>query len=185
MMALDSARFVVRRCSGCLVFLLIAAAMSWGSPGFADESSDAFDLNSVPFHFIQTGDLDNFRGGTLTWEPDPNVVNGVNFTLKVAFTRSDFKGGSGDDGFPCPGDIIFNTTGTQLFYSDGRRFDLHSPPLFFLVTSIDKASDILEAVALEPGSTTKTTIFHKYVGAPAFGISPCSRGCDPDAHVGP
>jgi len=84
MMPLDSFRLVVRRCSGCLVLLLIAAAMSWVTPGYTDESSDApFDLNSVPFHFIQTGDLDDFRGGTLAWEPDPSVINGVIFTLKV------------------------------------------------------------------------------------------------------
>src|SRR2546426_4014110 len=164
MMALDSARFVVRRCSGCLVLLLIAAAMSWVSPGYADESSDVpFDLNSVPFHFIQTGDLDNFRGGTLTWEPDPNVINGVIFTVKVTWTRSDFKGGSDTDGFPCPGDIVFNSTGTQLFYADGPGRSKHSPPLFFLVTSIDKASDIMESVALRPGSTTETTILYKFV----------------------
>src|SRR2546422_172057 len=183
MMALDSARFVVRRCSGCLVLLLIAAAMSWVSPGHADESSDVpFDLNSVPFHFIQTGDLDNFRGGTLTWEPDPNVINGVNFTLKVFWTRSDFKGGSDTDGFPCPGDIIFNNTATVLWFADGLRFDQHTPPLFFLVTSIDKASKVMETVALRPGSTTETTIPHKYTR--------CDRGCNPDiigrqAHVGP
>jgi len=188
MMPLDSSRLVVRRCSGCLVLLLIAAAMSWVTPGYTDESSDApFDLNSVPFHFTQTGDLDDFRGGTLTWEPDPNVINGVIFTLKVTWTRSDFKGGSDTDGFPCPGDIVFNSTGTQLFFADGPARSNHSPPLFFLVTSIDKASDLMESVALRPGSATQTTIPYKFVGTGA--TSPCNNGCrsalSQRVHIGP
>src|SRR2546426_103735 len=175
MMALDLARLLVRRCSGCLVLLLIAAAMSWVSPGRADESvvwtpssTDEspfapFDLNSLPFPFIITSDQDNFRGGTMTWEPTGNGTE-VAFTVKVCFTLSDFLGGSNKDRYPCPGDIIFDTNFCQLFFADDRRFDRHTRPLFFLVTRIDKGSDVLDAVALRPQpfpfipDPTKTTI---------------------------
>ena len=51
MMALDSTQFVVRRCSALLLLMMVAAALSWAAPGYADQSSDApFDLNGVPFH---------------------------------------------------------------------------------------------------------------------------------------
>src|SRR5207249_3186056 len=134
MMALDSARFVVRRFSGCLVLLFIAAAACWVSPcfasesdvpfGYADKSVVPFDL-SVPPHFILASDQDNFRGGTLTWEPNPNAVNAVNLTLKVCWTRSDFPGGSDTDGFPCPGDIITNDLRSEEHTSELQsRFDL-------------------------------------------------------------
>ena len=189
MMALGSSRFVVRHCSACLVLLVIAAASSWVSPGHADVSKYRYkeptsyipkgtdapislpppDLSSLPFHVILSGDIDqdNFRGGTVTWEPDPIVVNQVNFQIKACWTRSDFKGGSDMDGLPCPGDIVYPTPFTNadaFFFRDGPRFTNHTPPLFFVVTAIDKASDVMETIALCPTTRTGGTI----------------RGSDPD-----
>src|SRR3989442_10711323 len=128
MMALDLARLLVRRCSGCLVLLLIAAAMSWVSPGRADESvvwtpssTDEspfapFDLNSLPFPFIITSDQDNFRGGTMTWEPTGNGTE-VAFTVKVCFTLSDFLVGAYKDRNPLPGGLNFDTKFFPHFFS--------------------------------------------------------------------
>src|SRR2546427_2378050 len=169
MMALDSTQFVVRRCSAFLLLMMMPAAMSWVAPAYADAPDGTTTVESVPFHYIPNADLDDFRGGTLTWEPDAVITRGANFTLKACWTRSDFPGGSDPDGFPAVGDIIFNTTGTRLFFGDGSRFDQHTAALFFKVTGVDKASDVIETVALRPGSSTDTTIPHIYTN--------CNRGC--------
>lgn len=102
----------------------------------------------------------HFRYGHLTWRPAGG--NTASFTMIDAFRRNGY-------GSPMVGDIITETIGgTTLFFGDGTN----TGTLRYKVLSIDIANNWLVAVALEPGSNTKTTIDHTYSGPTAPGGGP-------------
>lgn len=107
----------------------------------------------------------HFRYGHLTWQPAG--VNTARFSLTDAFRRDGFLGTSGD-GYAAVGDIITESIGaTELSFGDG----VLTPVLQFKVTAIDPANNWLLAIALEPGSTTKTSVDHTY-SSPTNGGAP-------------
>ncbi len=109
----------------------------------------------------------HFRYGHLTWQPIAGT-NNVRFTLVNAFRRAapEYPGTYGD-GYAAVGDIISEDIGgTLFFYGDGNQ----STVLQYKVISIDVANNWLLAQALEPGSTTKTTIDHHYATADNGGV---------------
>jgi hypothetical protein len=93
-----------------------------------------------------------YRYAHLTWEPGV-ATNAVEFTLIEGFKRTAFPGP------PNVGDIINDPDGVQLRFGDATAF---SPALRFKVIAIDPANDWLMARALQPGSSTKTTVSHTY-----------------------
>ncbi len=101
----------------------------------------------------------HFRYGHLTWQPIAGA-NNVRFTLVNAFRRADndYPGTYGD-GYVAVGDIITETIGLTGFdFGDGNQ----TGTLQYKVISVDVANDWFLAQALDPGSTTKTTIDHHY-----------------------
>ncbi len=98
----------------------------------------------------------HFRYGHLTWQKLSG--NTVQFKLVNAFRRNGYVGTAGD-GFPAVGDVIEEHIGTTtLDFGDGDN----TPVLEYKVISIDVSNNWLLGQALEPGSTTKTTIDHTY-----------------------
>lgn len=113
----------------------------------------------------------HFRYGHLTWVPAG--TNTVNFTLVGAFRYNGYRG-SGAGGRVVVGDIITETIGaTRLIFGDGSQ----TSTLRFKVTAIFPSENWLIGNALEPGSSTKQTITHRYRSAGPWtaGIRSCCR----------
>ena len=107
----------------------------------------------------ETAQATHFRYGHLTWQP--LTGNSVRFTLTDAFRRTGYAG-THPDGSVAVGDIFQEDIGaTGLNFGDGGFTGV----LDFKVISIDPANNWCLALALEPGSTTKTTIDHTYASA--------------------
>lgn len=98
----------------------------------------------------------HWRFGQLTWRPNPGVSSTTaEFTLTSAFRWNAF-------GNPAIGAIISENVGaTGLDFGDGTSTGI----LRFQVISIDPANNWFIGIALQPGSTTKTTIDHTYPNA--------------------
>ncbi len=108
----------------------------------------------------QSAYASHFRYGHVSWKPGAGT-NEIEFTLDGAFRRDGYLGSAGD-GRPAVGDIITETVGaTGLNFGDG----MSTGTLQFKVTSIDPANNWLFARALQPGSSSKTTISHTYAAA--------------------
>ncbi len=105
----------------------------------------------------------HFRYGHLTWQRISPTGNNVRLTLVNAFRRQAVQyPGTAPDGFVAVGDIINEDVGsTVMFFGDGNTTSV----LQYKVISIDVANDWFLAQALEPGSSTKTTIDHTYASA--------------------
>ena len=108
------------------------------------------------FGFSMQTHASHFRYGHLTWKPNTSVSpTTAEFTLVAAYRWN-------SAGSPAVGDIITETLGeTKLFFGDGNS----TPILAFLVISIDPSNNWFLGVALEPGSSTKTTIDYTYATA--------------------
>jgi Ca2+-binding RTX toxin-like protein len=108
---------------------------------------------------VSDASASHFRGSDVNWiTVGPNTAD---FTLHSAFARDGYTG-SAPDGFPAVGDIIDEDIGgTAFFYGDSAN----TPQLQYRVDSINVAENFLTATALEPGSTTDTTLSHAY-GSP-------------------
>ncbi len=102
--------------------------------------------------FSMESSASHFRYGHLTWQKVSGNI--VRFTLTDAFRRSGYNGGA-----VAIGDIITeNIGGTSLSFGDGNNTGV----LQYIVTAIDPAEDWLIGQALQPGSSTKTTIDYTY-----------------------
>lgn len=96
--------------------------------------------------------------GQLSWRPRPDIKpNTAEFTLKNAFRRDIFSG-SGTDGLPVKGDLIFDTVGrTSLAFGDGTSTGV----LRYIVIDYSVEGNWILGLALE-ARTNKKTIFHTY-----------------------
>jgi RTX calcium-binding nonapeptide repeat (4 copies) len=108
---------------------------------------------------VSEASASHFRGSDVNWvEVGPNTAD---FTLHGAFARDGYPG-SAPDGHPAVGDIINESIGgTAFFYGDSSG----TPQLQYRVDSINVAENFLTGTALEPGSSTDTTLTHAY-GSP-------------------
>ncbi|MEO8665347.1 MAG: T9SS type A sorting domain-containing protein, partial [Ignavibacteria bacterium] len=100
------------------------------------------------------------RYGHLTFTRSQTFCDSVSFTLTCAFRRDGYAPNNN------VGSVLTETIGnTILFFGDGTQ----TPVLQFKVISIDVLNNYLICRALQPGSTTKETITHRYTAAgPSF-----------------
>jgi Secretion system C-terminal sorting domain len=102
----------------------------------------------------------HFRYGHLTWVPVAGSPNTARFTLVDAFRRNAY-------GAPVVGSIITENTGaTRLFFGDGSS----TGTLQYKVLAFDATGNWIVCQALQPGSTTKTTIDKTYAGPTNGGV---------------
>lgn len=116
-----------------------------------------------------TGSHSHGRYFHITWTE--TGANAVDFTVTSAFRRCGY-GGSAPDGCPAVGDVISEYIGgTYFIYGDGNT----TSTLSYKVIAINPGEDWLLGVALEPGSSTDTTLSHTYSGPGPWtaGISTC------------
>lgn len=98
-------------------------------------------------------------------------TNSVDFTVNSGFRRCGYSG-SAPDGCPAVGDVITEYIGgTYFIYGDGS----YTSTLNYKVIAINPGENWLLGVALEPGSSTDTTLSHTYSGPGPWtaGISTC------------
>lgn len=98
-------------------------------------------------------------------------TNSVDFTVNSGFRRCGYSG-TAPDGCPAVGDVITEYIGgTYFIYGDGAT----TSTLSYRVVAINTAEDWLLGVALEPGSSTDTTLSYTYSGPGPWtaGISTC------------
>jgi len=94
----------------------------------------------------------------ISWRARPDIApNTAEFTMLSAF-RQDFFQGSGKDGLPVQGDIIFDTMGgASLTFGDGNFSDIQ----MYIVTDISEKENWILGRALDPLTGNKT-ILHTY-----------------------
>lgn len=122
----------------------------------------------LPSLFIlnEQASASHFRYGHLTWQRLSTTGNNVRFTLTCAFRRNDYPG-TGPNGSVAVGEIFSENIGqTGINYGDGGV----TGTLQFKVISIDPIENWCLAQALEPGSTTKTTLDHTYSASTNGGL---------------
>lgn len=102
--------------------------------------------------------LKQFCSGRISWHARLDTApNTAEFTLLSAYRRDGFSG-SGKDGLPVKGDIIFDTTGgTSLTFGDGTFTGIQK---YTIIDFSEKENWIL-GMALDP-VTERITILHTY-----------------------
>jgi hypothetical protein len=125
-----------------------------------------------------------FKGGRVTWKSVTTLR--IDFSIQGTWRRDVYTGGngqcinpltlgvtacSGSDGLPDVGDVILeNVGGTTFNAGDGTTIGSPLGALLYLVTSVDRASNLIYGSALDPAAlpAIDVNVTHTYAEAGVY-----------------